>query len=334
MAIACLLEGHLLSLYPFSVCDLTQLPFAQKLDYSPGVDVVSAYGYGGATYEGDEVDRRTAEDLLEFGLQSFFTQMNVVSEFVREDLFAEHLTSRCDGEHLVLLQNVVVDLGISMEERWLRYGPKVRANVLRANKAGLRVEIGDDKSLLEPFLGIYYATMQRRHAKDYYFFAREKFQGLHDSLQPNGALRYALAFLDDRVVSASLMLSSADSLYYFLGGTQADYFALRPADLLMHSMIAWGHDRGYSKMVVGGGLKPNDGLLQFKRAFEPHGLVDFCVRRVVWNRERYGLLVGDREKWEMKAGRTWRPEPSFFPAYRADSATQEPSLSPTDVCEH
>jgi len=331
MAIACLLEGRLLSLYPFNVFDLAQLPFIQQLGNSPGVDVISPYGYGGATYEGDGVDRQTAEESLEYALQSFFAQMNVVSEFVREDLFAEHLTPRHDGERLVLQQNVVVDLRVAMEERWLEYARKVRKNVRRAEEAGLRVEIGNGKSFLEPFLGIYYATMERRQAKDYYFFAWEKFQHLHDSLQSNGGLQYALVFLQERVITAEILLLSADTLYSFLGGTDAAYFKLCPADLLKHKVIEWGHQRGYSSFVLGGGLKPDDGLFQFKRAFEPHGLMDFWVRRVVWNREQYDFLVAARTEREAGKGRTWRPEPGFFPAYRAESASEEPGSPPTDA---
>src|SRR5450759_2629094 len=330
MAIACLLEGRLLSLYPFNVFDLAQLPFLQQLGRSLGVDVVSPYGYGGATYEGDGVDPQTAEESLKYVLQSFFTQMNVISEFVREDIFAEHLTPRHDGERLVQQQNVVVDLQVTMEEHWLRYAPKVRKNVHRAEEAGLRVEIGNSESFLEPFLGIYYETMNRRHANDYFFLAREKLQLLHDSLQPAGGLQYALVFLNERVVAAELVLLSVDTLYSFLGGTDAGYFALRPADLLKHKVIAWGHQQGYARFVLGGGLKPGDGLFQFKRAFEPGGLMDFCVRRIVWNNEQYDLLVTDREKWEVERGRTWQPEPGFFPAYRAESAADEPGSPASD----
>jgi CelD/BcsL family acetyltransferase involved in cellulose biosynthesis len=322
MAIACLLEERLLSLYPFDVLDLAQLPFAQQLGNSPGVDVISPYGYGGATYEGDGVDRQTAEELLEYALHSFFVQMKVVSEFVREDLFTEHLAARHDGEHLVQQQNVVVDLRIPMEERWLRYTRKVRANVRHAEKSGLRVEIGNSKSFLEPFLGIYYDTMKRDHAKEYYFFPLDKLQHLHDSLQPYGELQYVLVFLQERVISAQLLLLSADTVYSFLSGTDAAYFKLRPAELLKHKVVEWGHQRRYSSFVVGGGLKANDGLFQFKRAFEPRGLMDFWVRRVVWNKSQYNLLVAARKKWEAGMGRTWEPEPSFFPAYRADSAVE------------
>jgi hypothetical protein len=330
MAIACLLEQRLLCLYPFNVFDLAQLPFVRQIGNSPGVDVVSPYGYGGATYEGDGVGRPIAEESLEYALQSFFAQMNVVSEFVREDLFAEHLTPCHDGERLVQQQNVVVDLRTPMEERWMRYAPKVRKNVRHAEEAGLRVEIGNGESFLEPFLGIYYATLTRRHANDYFFLAREKLQLLRDSLQPTGGLQYALVFLKERVVAAELLLLSVDTLYSFLGGTDAGYFALRPADLLKHKVIAWGHQRGYAHFVLGGGLKQGDGLFQFKRAFEPGGLADFCVRRVVWNKKWYDLLVADRDNWEMEKGRTWRPEPGFFPAYRAESAADEPGSPASD----
>ena len=331
MAIACLLDGRLLCLYPFNLFDLAQLPFVQQLGNSPGADVVSPYGYGGATYEGDGVDRQTAEESLEYALQSFFAQMNVVSEFVREDIFAANLTPRHDGERLVQQQNVVVDLQVAMEERWLTYAPKVRKNVHRAEEAGLRVEIGNGERFLEPFLGIYYDTMKRRYANEYFFLPREKLQLLHDSLQPAGGIQYALVFLQERVVAAELLLLSTDTLYSFLGGTDAGYFVLRPADLLKHKVIAWGHQRGYAHFVLGGGLKQGDGLFRFKRAFEPGGLMDFCVRRVVWNKNRYDLLVADREKWEMGKGRTWRPEPGFFPAYRAESATEEPGSPPPDA---
>jgi CelD/BcsL family acetyltransferase involved in cellulose biosynthesis len=332
MAIACLLDGRLLSLYPFNVLDLAQLPFVQELANRPGADTVSPYGYGGATYEGDGADRQTAVELLEGALRSFFAQLNVVSEFVREDIFAAHLTPRHDGERLVQQQNVVVDLKVAMEERWLRYAPKVRKNVRRAEEAGLRVDIGHVESFVEPFLCIYHKTMARRHADDHFFLAREKLQLLHDSLQPAGGLEYALVFLQERVVAAELLLLSTDTLYSFLGGTDADYFALRPADLLKHEVIAWGHRRGLAHFVMGGGLKRGDGLFRFKRAFEPGGLMDFCVRRVVWNREQYDSLVADREKWEERKGRTWRPEPGFFPAYRAESTAEEIGSPPPEAC--
>jgi CelD/BcsL family acetyltransferase involved in cellulose biosynthesis len=322
MAIACLLEERLMSLYPFNVFDLAQLPFVEQLGKSSGVDVISPYGYGGATFEGGDTDRDIAEKSLEYALKSFFAQLNVISEFVREDLRTEHLTPRHDGEHLVLQQNVVVDLRVGMEERWLRYARKVRESVRHAERAGLRVEISSSASFLEPFLGVYYETMKRDHAREYYFFPLEKLQHLYDSLQPQGELQCVLVFLKECVISAQLLLLSADTVYSFLSGTDAAYFKLRPAELLKHRIIAWGHDKGYTSFVVGGGLKANDGLFQFKRKFEPLGLVDFRVRRVVWNRPQYDVLTVARERWELEQGRTWRPEPDFFPGYRADSAVE------------
>lgn len=324
MAIACLMEGRLLSLYAFNVFDLAQLPFTQELGTSPGVDVISPYGYGGATFEGGDADWTTAEQSLEYALHAFFAQMNVVSEFVREDLFAERLTPRNDGEHLVLQRNIVVDLRVSMEERWRRYSPTVRSSVRHAERAGLRVEIGDGASFLEPFASIYYATMTRDHARQYYFFPLENFRHLHASLQPHGEIQYELIFFKDRAISAELFLLSSDTIYSFLSGTDAAYFRMRPAELLKHKIIAWGHEQGYQSLVVGGGLKADDGLFQFKRKFEPLGLVDFQVRRVVWNREQHDLLVAARERWELEQGKTWRAEPDFFPAYRADSSTGAP----------
>jgi hypothetical protein len=173
--------------------------------------------------------------------------------------------------------------------------------------------------------------MKRRHAGSYYFFSREKFQLLHDSLQPHGELQYELIFFQDQAISAELFLLSGDTIYSFLSGTDAAYFRMRPAELLKHKIIAWGHEQGYRSLVVGGGLRADDGLFRFKRKFEPRSPVDFWVRRVVWNREQYDLLVAARGRWEIEQGRTWRPEPGFFPMYRAEWGLDELASSQGDV---
>lgn len=328
MAVACLAGAHLLSLYPFNVLDLAQLPFARQFSDAPGVDVISPYGYGGATCE-DDANRQGVEEALEQALSEFFVRMNVVSEFVREDLFQQHLIPRRDSERLVVQPNIVVDLRVSPEERWQRYSPKVRRYMCRAAEAGIRIRIGDADEYLEPFIDVYYGTMKRQNASGYYFFAKEDLRRLHDSLKPSGGIQYALASLEDRVISAQLLLFSTDTMYSFLSGTDETYFKLRPFEFLKQHVITWGHEHGYASFVLGGGLKPNDGLFQFKRKFEPRGLMDFCVRRIVWDRERYDSLVAAREAWEVDMGRVWRPEPDFFPAYRAHSMVEETTSPPT-----
>lgn len=319
MAVACFLDGRLLSLYPFNVLDLAQFPFALPVGVFPGVDIISPYGYGGATFEGASDERQIAEELLMRSLSSLYAEMNVVSEFVREDLFAERLIPRHDGECLVQQQNVVVDLQIPMDQRWLKYEKSLRWAIRRAERAGLTIRIGDSVDFLEPFVRLYHETMKRDHAREYYFFSLERFRHLHESLQPYGQIQVLLVYLDEQVISAELLLTSGDTIYSFLSGTDSAYFGLRPADLLKHETIVWGRERGYRHFVIGGGLKADDGLFQFKRKFEPHGLVDFHVRRVVWDSEQYEVLVRARRDWEKEQGRIWQPEPSFFPAYRVDS---------------
>ena len=327
MAIACLAGHDLLSLYPFNVLDLAQLPFARHACAAPGVDVISPYGYGGATCE-DDCRREQAEQAMHQALACYFLQLGVVSEFVREDLFRHHLISRSDGIHTVMQPNIVVDLTVSPEERWQRYSPNMRRYLRHAQEAGITVDISDGSEWLEPFIDLYYGTMKRQHASDYYFFSRGKLQHLHDALNCADGVRCVLASLNGQAISAQLLLMSADTMYSFLSGTDQTFFKLRPFEWLNHNVISWGHDNGYTAFVLGGGLKPNDGLFQFKRKFEPNGLVDFCVRRVIWNQERYDALVAARQAWEMGVGKTWMPEPTFFPRYRAPSVP-EPAASPS-----
>jgi GNAT acetyltransferase-like protein len=276
-------------LYPFH---LRALPFGVE-----GADIVTPYGYGGAFRTG-------AADPAAFwaAFDVWAAEHGVVSELVRFSLFRERLLPYPGGREQRLV-NVVRELG---DDPWMDFEHKVRKNVNKARRSGLRIEIDEAGARLDDFLRIYEGTLARREADARYRFPREFFERIRDRLAGHFVLAHALD--GDRVVSSELALLSATSAYSFLGGTDEAAFALRPNDLLKVELFRWAERAGKRRFVLGGGFDVDDGIFRYKRSFAPHGLVPFEVGMRVLDRDAYAHLV-EQAGAERDSG--------FFPAYRA-----------------
>jgi predicted N-acyltransferase len=156
--------------------------------------------------------------------------------------------------------------------------------------------------------------MDRRDASGFYYFPRSFFERLVADLK--GRFAFFHAIHRGTMISTELVLESAHSLYSFLGGSLAEWYHLRPNDLLKHMIIKWGVQRGKHAFVLGGGYAPGDGICRYKRSFAPKGERGFYVAKIVFDPVAYQLLLGDRRRWEASQGNQWEPDGSFFPLYR------------------
>jgi lipid II:glycine glycyltransferase (peptidoglycan interpeptide bridge formation enzyme) len=220
-----------------------------------------------------------------------------------------------NGETLDRGPNVIRRLDASEDEIWKDYEGKVRRNVQRARGEGVTV-VGDPKGeRLDDFLAIYAATMDRREANDYYYFPRSMFETLIRELP--GRFLFTHAMAGGKVVSSDLMLLSESTAYYWLGGTLAESFALRPNDLLKHETFLLCRQLGKRRVVLGGGYKPDDGLIRYKRAFAPGSEATFRIGVRTFDSSMCDRLATRRRTWESAQGRDWNPAEGFFPPYRS-----------------
>ncbi|MGH7413129.1 MAG: GNAT family N-acetyltransferase [Candidatus Rokuibacteriota bacterium] len=296
-------------LYPFILRPLSAEPWTPP--GQAGCDLTSAYGYGGPF----------AWNLTPEEARSFWSQFDrwararqVVTSFARLSLFPYQLLP-FDGLVVVNSPNVVRSLELSDEDLWNDYAPKVRQNVRRARSRGCSVEVDPDGARFEEFHHVYTATMQRRSASSYYFFSREFFEPLLQRLK--GHFVFFHVAHADRLVSSELVLLSQRHAYFFLGGTLADAFDLRPGDLLQHESFRWCRSAGKRALVLGGGHRSSEGLLKYKKAFAPGGEVPFRVGMKIHDRDLTEQLVEARRRWERGRGVDWQPEAGFFPVYRS-----------------
>lgn len=274
-------------------------------------DAASPYGYGGPFAWGV---RSPGDVAFWEGFASWCEQEGIVSTFARLSLFSEQLACLA-GPVEELGRNIVVRLESGPAELWRNYESKVRRWVRTAERAGLEVEQDREGARLGDFLSIYSHTMQRNGAEPWYYFPRSFFESIVERLR--GRFVFFHTLHRGEVISSDLILCSQDHVYYFLGGTRAETFALGPNYLLKHRALTWACEAGKRAFVLGGGYQPGDGLIRYKRAFSPRGEVPFRLACLMHNEREYRELVVQRAAFEALQGRSWAPRIGYFPGYRA-----------------
>lgn len=273
-----------------------------KIEENRFFDLISPYGYGG--FKGSITNYSKLNDEY----NKYCEGKGYICEFVRFDLFGEYY-KYYDGECETRTHNVIRNLEISMDELWMDFKQKVRKNVKKAINSNLGILIENTDDHIQDFLKIYYATMDRSKAeKDYYF--SNNFYKMLGKMPDNRVYFYVI--YNQKIISAELVLYGANNCYSYLGGTDQEYFDLRPNDFLKYEVIKWAHDKGLKNFVLGGGYGADDGIFQYKTYLAPHGIVDFYIGRKIFNIEIYNKLVDIRKKDNPDCICS-----KFFPKYRA-----------------
>ena len=279
-------------------------------------DLTTPYGYGGP-YAWDISPEEASDFWKRFG--DWAREREAVTAFARLSVFPDQLLA-FDGEAVLNGPNVLRRLDLSDDDLWNDYEPKVRQNVRRARARGCTLRVDETGERLDDFLRVYTSTMERRNADARYFFGREFFESIVRNLPGGFAFFHVLH--GGRVVSSELVLLSHRNAYFYLGGSLAEAFEVRPNDLLQHETFLWCRDAGRENLVLGGGYKGSEGLLKYKKSFAPSGEVPFLVGTKTFDAGAARELVEARRHWEGGRGRPWAPEPGYFPAYRSEGVDQ------------
>lgn len=259
----------------------------------PGADLrdaVSPYGYPGVVAAGgDSPPSPISHDAIDW------SQTELVSAFIRGTALGPFALSGSERSTLQLS-----DPGQRRKSRM-----SDRQQIRRNESSGYRVEIqpgpeaGEERR--EGFLDAYTQTMIRTGASERYFFDRAWF----DRVLSNGRT-WLVSLLSPTggTAAASLGVLSDGVLHYFLSGSSDEHLRDAP----MKNVIVALQDLSESVGVLlnlGGGLRPGDGLEEFKRGFA-NTQRPFVTHEIICDRKAYGSL---------SAGRG--PAAGFFPAYRA-----------------
>ena len=282
-----------------------------EIDGQTYYDIVTPYGYGGPIIM-ECSDVQKLMDSYREAFSAYCRENRIICEFIRFHLYDNvDVREHYYGETVKMLDDVIVDTTGSYDEIYMRYEHKVRKNVKKARANGLEMRIEKSTAHLDDFLTIYYETMQRNHAKQYYYFEREYFENI-EKLLPHNFI-YFDVLKDGKAIATELVLYSEKYAYSFLGGTLEDYYPMRPNDFLKDAIIQWCNATGISVFVLGGGYHKDDGIYKYKRSFTPAPDVPFYVGKYIFDKEKYDYFVNARAAKDA----VFDLAADYFPLYRA-----------------
>jgi hypothetical protein len=308
--------------YPFFLRRINDLTFFQSSPLDHGqdyFDIVSPYGYSGPLACVSEPNCQ--RDLWRGYLDTFHEycqEAHIVCEFARLNPFLEnehYLLEMTNGVRATG-QITYVDLTLSWEDVWRGLNRGNRSNINKARRSGIQVERCDDSSHRQQFHDLYVATMRRNEADDWYYFPPDFFADSFRLL--DGEISLFHASYQGKIIAAASFLHYGDTVHYFLGGSDGNYLALRPNNLLMYEAICWAKKKGYRFFNLGGGYKQDDSLTRFKAAFSKSS-VPFYTYRTIHCPDVYQELCRQYTAYRLKVGREVE-DTDYFPKYRASGS--------------
>lgn len=276
--------------------------FQGKIEENSYFDLITPYGYGGFWGNVENWDD------LNKTYQKYCQENGYICEFVRFELFSTYRKYYA-GDVETRTHNVVRNLETPLDDIWMDFKQKVRKNVKRATKNGLQIIVENTDEHLKDFLDIYYSTMDRCDAQNSFFFSKEFFEEI---TLMNENIMYFYAVYDNKIVSAELVIYGSENCYSYLGGTNSEYFSVRPNDFLKYEIIKWAKEKGLKNFVLGGGYGADDGIFQYKTCLAPKGIVDFYIGKRIFDEKKHGELLNLRIKENPNIEAM-----QYFPQYRA-----------------
>jgi hypothetical protein len=250
-------------------------------------DAITPYGYPGASILADHSSPPDAGALD-------WSQTGLVSIFVRDRIGNEPCFSGPTRRSAVQVHD-------PRQERQIRsrFAEQIRQN----ERLGYHVETlhGPDTSVEQrvSFHHVYTETMHGVEAAERYFFEQDYFRTI---------LGYDRSWLvmarsPERATAAGAIVVLSDGmLHYYLGGTADVHRPRSPFKNIIESTIALSEELG-TALNLGGGIKPGDGLEDFKRGFA-NAEWPFNTHEIVCDPDAYTTLSGGRK------------DSGFFPLYR------------------
>lgn len=272
-------------------------------------EIITPYGYGGAVVE--EVTGEKDKLIKEYNeaFAKYCEEQNIVCEFVRfhpivnnaldfKSVYSPIFSRKTLGTNLVDFEDPIN----------AEFSKSCRKKIRRALNSGVSYEIKEKPDTLDEFKEIYYATMDRNNAADYYYFDDKYFADVLKYFREN--VITCKAILEGKTIAMGLYFVYNGTVHVHLSGTYSEYLNLSPAVVLRYGVAEWAIKNGYKLIHHGGGRTndPEDSLFTFKKSFAQNTEFDFYVAKKIWNKDVYNAIC-ESEKVD--------PNADFFPAWRS-----------------
>lgn len=271
-------------------------------------DIITPYGYGGPVIHEGASDKEKLIASYMAAFETYTVQQNIVSEFVRFHPIIENGVDFHEAYNSIYDRKTVgtnLTYENVIEEEFSKHKRRDIKKLLKNSE--IRYEIDETPKDLSDFLEVYYSTMDRDSADDYYYFGESYFTEMLANLP--GHIITGKVFLGEKIIAMGVYFQYGKLMHAHLSGTLSEYISYSPANLLKYALAMYGHEKGYQVIHYGGGTSrsPENGLYRFKKEFGKNTEFDFYIGKKVWNEDAYARLCEASQN--DKNG-------EFFPAYR------------------
>ena len=279
-----------------------------KVDGKTYFDLVSPYGYGGPVIEKLEGNKERLIKDFEIAFSDYCEKNNVICEFVRfHPLVKNYIDFESVYNPIYMRKTLVTNLKDYDDPVQMEFSKSARKNIRQAINKGVYYDIIESPKDLKEFKTIYYATMDRNNADDYYYFDDEYFENIIKYFGDNLILINAI--FEGKTIASGIYFTYNKVIHIHLSGTLSEFLYLSPAYILRYALTIWGKKNGYELIHHGGGRSndENDGLYLFKKNFAKNEDRDFYIGKKIWNNKIYDEIceLSGTDKNE-----------KYFPAYR------------------
>jgi hypothetical protein len=293
---------------------ITNLFIKRKINISLGdgvryYDLITPYGYGGPViHEATDKDKLVEAYMEDF--KAYTKKEHIISEFVRFHPIVGNALDFRDA-YGIIYDRKTVGTNLTYEDViGTEFSKHKRKDIRRILKnPDIRYEVDENPESLEDFVAIYYSTMDRDGAEEYYYFKPGYFQEMLEKFR--GHITTGKVFLGEKLIAMGVYFRYGKYLHAHLSGTLSEYLGYSPAYILKYALALYGHEKGYEVIHYGGGSSRSEenSLYKFKRDFGRNTQFDFYMAKKVWNQDVYRQICES-------VGADMNTE--FFPAYREE----------------
>jgi len=134
----------------------------------------------------------------------------------------------------------------------------------RDNSVSVSVVANDSVNLGE-FAALYTDHMERKSAADHWRFPRQYFPVMAACL--GDMMSMLFAYIGNDLQGGCVLLHSGTTAYYHYAASIAAPKSVGINHSMVMAAAEWAKAAGYSKLFLGGGIRPDDGLFLFKSGF-------------------------------------------------------------------
>ncbi len=256
------------------------IPLSDGVQY---YDITTPYGYGGPVILSATDKEKLISAYME-DFKSYTIRENIVSEFIR---FHPIIGNGLDFQkaYNAIYDRKTVGTNLTYDDViGTEFSKHKRKEIRRILKnPDIHYKIDEEPETLDDFLAIYYSTMDRDGANEYYYFKREYFRNMLEKLR--GHIITGKVFLGNKLIAMGVYFRYGKYLHAHLSGTLSEYLEYSPAYILKYALVLYGSEMGYEVIHYGGGSSPSkeNGLYRFKREFGKNTIFDFYIAKKIWN---------------------------------------------------